>query len=97
MKEDINKINNLNISDIKNLVSYYNISKNLEDINKINFSISFDKDKIHNLFYREEISYSNIYDKEFYILPILLDGNDIFIFSNNSFYDNWNSKKRWIN
>ena len=32
-----------NISDIKNLVSYYNISKNLEDINKINFSISFDK------------------------------------------------------
>ena len=94
MKDDINKINNLNISDIKNLVSYYNISKNLEDINKINFSISFDKDKIHNLFYREEISYSNIYDKEFYILPILLDGNDIFIFSNNSFYDNWNSKKK---
>ena len=27
MKEDINKINNLNITDIKNLVSYYNVSR----------------------------------------------------------------------
>ena len=33
---------------------------------------TFDKDKIHNLFYKKGISYSNIIDKEFYILPILL-------------------------
>ena len=29
-------------------------------------------------------------DKEFYILPITIKDNEIFIFSNNYFYENWN-------
>ena len=38
----------------------------------VNFSVTFDKDKIHNLFYKKGISYSEILDKELYILPILI-------------------------
>ena len=67
-------------------MTYYNISKNNEqDNNKVNFSVTFDKDKVHDLFYKNGISYSDINDKEFYILPILLSEDEIFVFSNNFF------------
>ena len=92
LKKDITKISDISFLDIKELVTYYNISKKKdEESNKINFSITFDKDKIHNLFYKKGISYSDIDDKDFYILPILLDNNEVFIFSNNYFYENWNT------
>ena len=56
----------------------------------MNFSITFDKDKIHELFYEKGILYSKFTDKELFILPILIKNNEIFIFSNNFFYENWN-------
>ena len=91
LTEDIKQVTNLKFSDIKELVKYYNIVKNPEkENNKINFSVTFDKDKIHDLFYKKKISYSDITDKEFYILPILLSENEIFVFSNNYYYENWN-------
>ena len=91
LKEDISKISDLSLSNVKELVKYYNISKNSEiKNNNISFNITFDKEKIHNLFYNKRISYSDISDKEFYILPVLLKGNKIFIFSNNYYYENWN-------
>ena len=95
LKEDINKFSDLNFSSIKKLVSFYQIS-NLPDVvdnqETINFSVTFDKEKIHNLFYKKGISYSEISDKEFYILPILIKKNEIFIFNNNFFYENWNNQ-----
>ena len=91
LKEDIPKLLNLNSPTIRELVTYYNISKNNEVANnKLNFSITFDKDKIHDLLYKNGISYSDVNDKEFYILPILLSDDEIFVFSNNFFYENWN-------
>jgi len=91
LKEDISKISNMNFSNIKELVKYYNISKNSEvNDNFISFSVTFDKEKIHNLFYEKGVSYSDIKDKEFFILPVLIKENEIFIFSNNYFYENWN-------
>ena len=91
MKEDYTKVSNLDFSSIKELVTYYNISKNNENgDNKINFNIQFDKDKLHDLFYKRAITYSDILDKEFYILPILINRDEISIFSKNYFYENWN-------
>ena len=91
MKEDYSKVSNLDFSSIKELVTYYNMSNNNEiSDNTINFNILFDKDKLHDLFYNRAISYSDILDKEFYILPILINGNEISIFSKNYFYENWN-------
>ena len=74
LEEDIKKIQELKFSEIKELVSYYQVSNKAEDnlkSQKINFDISFNKDKIHDLFYKKIISYSKISDKELYILPIL--------------------------
>ena len=59
-------------------------------LEKINYNISFDKDKIHNLFYKKGISYSEITNKELFILPILKKNNQIFIYNQNFFYENWN-------
>ena len=93
LKEDINKLSDLNFSSIKQLVTYYQRKNTLSSKNNIelvNFNISFDKDKIHNLFYKRGILYSEISDKELYILPILVKENEIFVFNNNYFYKNWN-------
>ena len=89
LKRDIQKISELNYSNIRELVTYYNISKK-SDNNNVIFNITFDKDKIHNLFYKREILYSDIVDKDFYVLPIFLKQNEIYIFSNNYFYEYWN-------
>ena len=97
LKKDISKISNLDFSNVKELVKYYSISKNSEiKNNKISFNITFDKEKIHNLFYKKGISYSDISDKEFFILPVLLKNNKIFIFSNNYYYENWNKMDKDI-
>ena len=93
LTEDIAKLSDLNFDSIKQLVTYYQITNTYDEKNKIeylNFSITFDKDKIHNLFYKRGISYSEISDKELYILPVLIKSNEIFIFNNNFFYKNWN-------
>ena len=86
LKGDVDKLTNLNYREIKQLVSYYqitNIPDDKEKKNLVSFSITFDKNKIHNLFYRLNISYSEISDKELYILPIFIKENEIFIFNNN--------------
>ena len=93
LEEEKKKLSNIDISSIKQLVTFYQIS-NITDEKKekeiLNFNITFDKDKIHNLFFQEGISYSDISDKELFILPILIKNSEIYIFNNNFFYDNWN-------
>ena len=93
LQEDSKKLSDLNFSSIKKLVSYYQITE-ITDEKKIkelvNFSVTFDKDKIHHLFHEKGISYSEISDKDLYILPLLIKNNETFIFNNNYFYDNWN-------
>ena len=54
------------------------------------FSVTFDKSKIHNLFFKKAILYSEILDKELYIIPLLIKNDEIFVFNNNFFYENWN-------
>ena len=94
LKEDKNKLSDLNFSSIKKLVTYYQISntqnKNSTE-NLVNFNVSFDKNKIHDLFYKRAISYSEIGDKELYILPVLIKDNKLSIFNNNYIYENWNA------
>ena len=89
LSKDIQKISELNYSNIIELVTYYNISKKSDKDNVI-FNVTFDKDKLHNLFYNKGILYSDIVDKDFYVLPVFLKQNEIYIFSNNYFYKNWN-------
>jgi hypothetical protein len=59
LEEDSKKLSELKFSEIKELVTYYQVSNKKDDnndIEKINFNISFDKDKIHDLFYKKGVS-----------------------------------------
>ena len=93
LEGESNKLSDLSFSSIKKLVSYYQVTEVPDESRTkklVNFSVTFDKDKIHNLFYEKGISYSEISDKELYILPLLIKNNEIFIFNNNFFYEKWN-------
>ena len=93
LDEDSKKLDQLKFEEIKELVTYYQVS-NIDDENinlrKIKFNISYDKNKIHDLFYKKNISYSEIINRELFILPILKKKDQIFIYNQNFFYDNWN-------
>lgn len=92
IKKDREKLKDLNFDQIKQLVTYYRVSnvsaKKKDELS--NFNVTFDKDKIHQLFYKRGISYSEVLDKEMYILPINIKENEVFIFNKNFFYTNWN-------
>ena len=93
LTEDVNRLSDLKFSNIKELVIYYQItdtSNDKKEIEKINYNVTFDKNRIHNLFYKRGILYSEITDKDLYILPLLIKDNKVFIFNNNYFYKNWN-------
>ena len=66
LKKDIDKLSDLKFTSIKRLVTYYQVSQ-ISDEKKnrelVNFSITFDKDKIHELFYKRGILYSEILNK----------------------------------
>ena len=91
--EDKEKILKMDFTKIKELVSYYQVISNVENDKKediVIFNIFFDKDKLNNLFYDKDISYAEITNKEFYLLPVLKKDNQYFIFNQNFFYEKWN-------
>jgi hypothetical protein len=92
LKKDVEKLKELKFTEIKELVRYYQVSNkiNHNNVEKINYNISFDKDKIHDLFYKKNISYSEITNKELFILPILRKKDQVYIYNQNFFYDKWN-------
>ena len=42
------------------------------------------------IYFLKNISYSDIVNKEIYLLPILKKKNQIYIYNQNFFYDMWN-------
>ena len=94
LEEDIKKISSLSLSEIKNLILYYQLQtsdKPDSRTDQIIFNVFFDKNKLHDLFFKKSISYSEIQDKEIYLLPILKEDDQIFIYNNNFFYESWNN------
>ena len=93
LNKDLKKLSDLNLSQIKELVSFYQMQSINEDSikqNTVKYNISFDKNKLHILFYNKNISYSEILNKEIFLLPIFLQNEKIYIYNNNYFYENWN-------
>ncbi len=95
LKEDIIKVGTLSLDEIKNLVSYYQILNDKTNTTKTVrvFNIFFDKNKLHDLFYKKGILYSDLEKKEFYFLPILKKKDQIYVYSGNYFYENWNKNE----
>ena len=94
LEKDLDKLKNLNSSKIKDLVSYYQISKTIENksADKVtkSYNIFFDKEKVHDLFYNFEISYSDLTQYEVYFLPIHKKKDKLYVYNQNYFYEKWN-------
>ncbi len=93
LEEEKKKLSNLNLSEIKQLVSYYQVlnDKNIKgEKEKLKFNIFFDRDKLHNLFFEKDILYSEILNKEIYLLPVFKKDDQVFIYNKNFFYMEWN-------
>ena len=98
LEEDYSKIKNISLRNIKNLVSHYQIIKNKDDDNQTLSLINlyFKRDKMYNFYSENNIKYSDVSGKTLKILPVLLLDDEIFIYDNNFFYENWieNTKEK---
>ncbi len=94
LEKDVKKLSELDFNEIQNLVSYYQILDDQikKEKNKKYFNIYFDKEKFHNLLYLKGISYSDIENFDIYLLPLLKKNDQVFVYSNNYFYQNWKKK-----
>ena len=95
LEKDFKKLKNTNLKNIKNLVSHYQIVKNKDQKNR-NFEIInlyFKRDKMYNFYSQNNIRYSDVSGKILKILPVLLLNEEIYIYDNNFFYENWLEKK----
>ncbi len=96
MEEDYKKFSNINLAQIKKLISYYQIISQDEEIvdnNNIKVNVSFDKNRMHNFFYNKNILYSDIINTEVILFPLLKKNDQYFIYTKNYFYEKWNEEK----
>ena len=96
MEEDYKRISNINLVQIKKLISYYQVldeNKDSTNDNKIKFNVFFDKDRMHSFFYNQDILYSDIINTEVILFPLLKKKDQYFIYTKNYFYENWNEEK----
>ncbi len=92
LEGDYKKISTTNLAQIKKLISYYQVKTN-ENNNKVSFNIYFDRERIHNFFYQNNILYSDIINTNMVIFPLLIKDKQYFIYTKNYFYENWNIEK----
>ena len=52
-------------------------------------NLYFKRDKMYNFYSKNNIKYSDVSGKILKILPVLLLNDEIFIYDNNFFYENW--------
>jgi len=94
LEEDYKKISTTNLNDIKELISYYQVKNIKKDKkNYVNYNIFFDKDRLHEFFYKRNILYSDLINTDIIIFPLLLNNKQVYIYSKNFFYKNWNNQE----
>ncbi len=96
LENDYTKVSNTDLNQIKKLISYYQIinTETEPGLEKnLNFNVSFDKERMHDFFYKRNILYSDVLNTEAIIFPLLKKNDQFFLYNNNYFYENWNSDK----
>ena len=91
LEKDYQKISEIKLIQIKALISHYQI-KNSEKEGLKELNVSFDRERMHNFFYENNIFYSDIISTEVIFFPLLITDKQYFVYSKNFFYENWNNK-----
>ena len=92
---DLKKINKIDLKKVKGMIESFTIKeeKFIKEIYYVNLGVSFNKKKILNYLEKRNIFPSTPIKKSFLFIPIIIRENkeDLSIFSNNIFYDEWNN------
>ena len=92
---DYKKLEIFNLNEIKSMIETFSIEEE-KFINKdyyVTMGVSFNKRKIFDYLEKRNIYPSQIINEKFLFIPILIDEkiNDLYIFSENPIYNNWNT------
>ena len=93
LEKDIETLSKTNIQIIKDFIFSHQIvsqKKNTDEEIILTINVKFDPKKINNYLSINNISYADISEISISILPILRKENNLFIFSDNFFYNEWN-------
>jgi len=92
---DQTKIKDTRLNEIKGMVETFSIKeeKFINEIYYVNLGVSFNKKKILNFLEKKNIFPSTPIKKNFLFIPIIIEENkeNLLVFSNNKFYDEWNN------
>jgi hypothetical protein len=88
---DSSKILDTELSEIKSLISNYQIIKD-KDKFETTVNLSFSRKKINNFFYQKNILYADIQETDLVLFPVLIKNENFYLFSENYFFNNWNKK-----
>ena len=88
---DYRKINNTDLKEIKHLVESFKIKKEIfrDSRYQAEFDVSFNKKKVIKFLENKNLFYSNPKNISSLFLPIIVEGNKLFLFYENIFYKRW--------
>jgi len=88
-------IKKIKLSQIRGMIESFSIKeeKFIDEIYYVNLGVSFNKKKILNFLEKKNIFPSIPIKKNFLFIPIIIEENkeNLLVFSNNKFYDEWNN------
>ncbi len=92
---DYKNLETFKLNEIKSMIETFSIQeeKFINQVYYVTLGVSFNKRKIFNHLEKKNVYPSQIINKKFLFIPIIIDENinDLSIFSNNPIYRNWNS------
>jgi hypothetical protein len=92
LRKDALNLYKTKIRTIEDLIFAYQIVKNKKKFKKervLIINIKFDQKKINNFLAQNKVSYADVENISLTLLPVLIKNKNIFMFSENFFYNNW--------
>jgi len=99
LKNDALNLHKTKINIIEDLVFTYQIIQNKKNEKKetvLVLNIKFDQKEINNFLAKNGVSYADVSNISLTLLPVLIKDKNIFVFSDNFFYNNWAKSKNEI-
>jgi hypothetical protein len=95
LSNDIKRLSNVELQQIKNLIFSYQIINEevLDNKNFLTVNLKFDKEKFKNYLFIKNIPYAEISKISLILFPVLISNEKVYLYSENYFYKNWNNVK----
>ena len=95
LQEDIERLRNIKIKEVKDLVFSYQIAGNTinkEKKNELLINVKFQQSKINKFLVKKGIPYSDVSDISLTLFPVYVFEKELYLYTDNFFYNNWNDE-----